>query len=259
MDFTLRAIDLSVAVAVAASATAAFPSSTALWLLRITLVCRHASLLQQHHHHHHDDHDDPGTREDQRRPPKRVKMEKDHHRDASVVPDDTRKDVMEAALLIAREGLTYLPTDVWLWQKYLQLLLCQDMQRRWHERKNASNVASMHRIAAAFEAALKAITRQPHHESGQEQCMHDVNVLRQQYVTWMANEQGIVAARTLYRRFWLDGHLLPNDDTYALLQHCLHLERAYACHRTHIGTEHAVVKALFEKLVDLFGASREGT
>lgn len=77
------------------------------------------------------------------------------------------------------------------------------------------------------------------------------SALRQQFVAWALSAlPSLTRVRQLYKKF-LEGQLLPTDATYAFLLLCVDAESAGG------DVEVAHVRALFEKLVDLFGASRE--
>lgn len=76
-------------------------------------------------------------------------------------------------------------------------------------------------------------------------------MLRQQFVAWASSALHSTAqARQVYKTF-LDGQLLPTDATYAFLLLCVDVEQA----SPDVAVAH--VRALFEKLVDVFGATRE--
>ncbi|TYZ63496.1 hypothetical protein PybrP1_006664 [[Pythium] brassicae (nom. inval.)] len=100
---------------------------------------------------------------------------------------------------------------------------------------------SASKVHATFEKALAA----------QERNSSNWSALRQQFVAWASSALDSAArVRQVYKTF-LEGQLLPTDATYAFLLLCVDAERA----APDAAVAHA--RALFEKLVDLFGASRE--
>ncbi|KAF0755318.1 hypothetical protein AaE_005013, partial [Aphanomyces astaci] len=79
------------------------------------------------------------------------------------------------------------------------------------------------------------------------------STLRMQFLQWTLRTQGVEAARTLYKSF-LNGQMLPQADTLALLRWCVLVEAAQEV----TPAANAAVKGLMEKVVDLFGQTDEG-
>ncbi|EQC34515.1 hypothetical protein SDRG_07843 [Saprolegnia diclina VS20] len=130
----------------------------------------------------------------------------------------------QATLSVIEEGLRHVPDATLLWERSLQLQFAAK--------------ASTSTIDATFKKALVAT--------------NNWTVLRQQYVTWLFRTKGMAAVRPVYRSFF-NGQLLPNDDTHAWLDVCVALEVA----QPDSPAQRVAVKALFEKLIDLFGQTDE--
>ncbi|OQS02563.1 delta-1-pyrroline-5-carboxylate dehydrogenase 12A1, mitochondrial-like [Thraustotheca clavata] len=138
--------------------------------------------------------------------------------------NDTDTTKFQAAVHVIEEGLRRAKSKYNLWQRYLQFHLAADSPST--------------SIEATFKKAL-AETKQS-------------SVLRQQYITWLYRAKGIDAVRNAYRSFYL-GQMLPNDDTMAWMQTCLDLEIAQPDSKVQV----AAIKALFEKLIALYGKTHE--
>ncbi|RHZ00794.1 hypothetical protein DYB35_002436 [Aphanomyces astaci] len=210
IDYTLRVTGLEAAVAVAAKATAAFPTFGTLWQLRAQLVLRLASVQQV------------------QVPTPASKRAKKQPTSSSSSP---LPSVYKTALAVVEQGLRVATVDTaGLWQRHVQLLLSQ------------GGTSSLGRQKNAFHRALKAATPWTAAWS----------TLRMQFLQWTLRTQGVEAARTLYKSF-LNGQMLPQADTLALLRWCVLVEAAQEV----TPAANAAVKGLMEKVVDLFGQTDE--
>ncbi|RHY56156.1 hypothetical protein DYB38_001226 [Aphanomyces astaci] len=206
IDYTLRVKGLEAAVAVAAKATAAFPTFGTLWQLRAQLVLRLASVQQ-------------------------VQVPTPASKRAKKQPTSSSSSVYKTALAVVEQGLRVATVDTdGLWQRHVQLLLSQ------------GGTSSLGRQKNAFHRALKAATPWTAAWS----------TLRMQFLQWTLRTQGVEAARTLYKSF-LNGQMLPQADTLALLRWCVLVEAAQEV----TPAANAAVKGLMEKVVDLFGQTDE--
>lgn len=96
-------------------------------------------------------------------------------------------------------------------------------------------------VREAFQAALAAVAQ------GSTQWAE----LRREYVAWAASSLSTEQVRALYGKFLADSQLLATPETLAFLRLCVDVETSAAT------VDLPQVRALFERLVDLFGAARE--
>uniref|UniRef100_M4B5E6 U3 small nucleolar RNA-associated protein 6 n=1 Tax=Hyaloperonospora arabidopsidis (strain Emoy2) TaxID=559515 RepID=M4B5E6_HYAAE len=96
-------------------------------------------------------------------------------------------------------------------------------------------------VEKAFKDALGALKRGSTHWSA----------MRQQYLAWAVCRRSLEHVRSLYTKFMVDEQLLPCPETYSFLLLCVDIE-------TSVTSVNVVsVRKLFEKLVELFGSTRE--
>uniref|UniRef100_A0AAV1VBX2 U3 small nucleolar RNA-associated protein 6 n=1 Tax=Peronospora matthiolae TaxID=2874970 RepID=A0AAV1VBX2_9STRA len=96
-------------------------------------------------------------------------------------------------------------------------------------------------VEKVFKDALGALKRGSTHWSA----------IRQQYLAWSACRRSLEHVRSLYTKFMVDEQLLPCPETYSFLLLCVDIETSVA------SVNVASVRKLFEKLVELFGSTRE--
>ncbi|KAI9921334.1 hypothetical protein PsorP6_001803 [Peronosclerospora sorghi] len=100
---------------------------------------------------------------------------------------------------------------------------------------------SSNRIDMAFNDALGAQARGSIHWCS----------LREKYIAWAASAWSLERVRLVYTKFLVDEPLLPTSETYSFLLLCVDIETSATV------VNSAQVRNLFEKLVDLFGATHQ--
>lgn len=159
---------------------------------------------------------------------------------ASSSADKDANSPVDKAIAILRAAITKLDkADVngqtAMRRRLIQLLISKDALAPSSEAEA---------VQTAFKDALQAVAQ------GSKQW----NELRREFVAWAATSLSVERVRALYGKFLVDSQLLVTPETLAFLRLCVDAETSVAPAER---VDMAQVRALFERIIDLFGASRE--
>lgn len=155
---------------------------------------------------------------------------------ASAIADNEETNPYVKASSILREAATKLDESdaagqSAVYRRLIQLLV-------------SNSSSSSEDVQSAFQNALKSLPQ------GSRQW----DELRCEFVAWAASALSTSEARSLYSKFLVDSQLLPTAETLAFLRICVDVETSVVPGSS-VADKH--VRALFERIVDLFGSTRE--